>query len=384
MSSLFNVIIAVLGLGFLILVHELGHFMAAKAFGMRVEEFSLGFGRYLVSRRRGETVYGISAVPLGGYVRVTGMHEEDFQARVKAVEDRDKGLPVTDFEARLTGSAALTDEEIVRTPLNRRYYAHPLWQRLIFIVSGVSMNVVAAFFLLLVVGMQGLPEVETVIREVQEGSPAAAAGLQPGDRLVVVGGESVTDWQMVQDTIRAHPNEELALVVERNGTEVALMPTVGEREDGAGQLGVLPEVQTVSPGFVESVRFAADRTLAIFALIFTGLRDMVTGAEPVTGDRGISGPIGIVSVSNEALEQGFFLSLLAFISINLAILNMLPLLPLDGGHLAFGLMEKILGRTISLRTFERVSMVGISLFLLLTLVATGNDIGRLFSGGVLE
>jgi regulator of sigma E protease len=365
-------------LGFLILVHEFGHFIVAKLTGMRVEEFSIGFGRYLVSRRIGETVYGISILPLGGYVRVTGMHEEEFQARVAAVEGR--GEKIKDTEQRLTGATAVSDEEIVATPLHRRYYAKPVWQRIIFIVAGVSMNVVAAFVLLYVVAaLQGYYQPSTTLEEVVEGSPAAEAGLRPGDRLVSVDGAPAAEWPEVQESIRANTGEEIAVVVERDGVRRELPVVVGDRE-GTGYLGIAPAVEHIEPGVVESVGVAFDRTYGLFALTFRALTDMFRGDAPVTGEEGLAGPVGIVSISSEAVRGGYFLSLLAFISVQLAILNMIPLLPLDGGHVLFSLIEKLLGRAVPLRTFESISMVGIALFLLLAIVATSNDFGRLFSG----
>jgi len=374
-----GILISIFGLGFLILAHEFGHFVVAKVTGMRVEEFSIGFGPYLVSRRMGDTIYGISAVPLGGYVRVTGMHEEEFQARVDAVRE-EREHRVRDPESRLTGSSAIADEEVIRTPLNRRYYARPVWQRILFIVAGVSMNMVVAFLLLYVVAFQGYFEASTVIEEVVEGSPAAEAGIRPGDQILSVAGEEVDNWAGAQQTIRLHEGEQVPITIERSGQVQDLQTTLEDR-DGVGFLGVAPETERVEPGIFGAFSFAASRTWDMFTVVFVLIGDMFSGDVPVTGDQGLAGPVGIVSISSEAVSSGIFLSLLAFISVQLAILNMIPLLPLDGGHVLFSLLEKVLGRAVSLRTFERVSMVGITLFLLLFLVATTNDLGRLFGGG---
>ncbi|MBU2603432.1 MAG: M50 family metallopeptidase [Actinobacteria bacterium] len=380
-SSILSVVVAVVGVGFLILAHEFGHFIVAKATGMRVEEFSLGFGRYLWSRRVGETVYGISLVPLGGYVRVTGMHAEEFEERVKAAkESRDAKL--RDPESRMTGRSAISDEEIAATPLERRYYAHPVWQRVVFIVAGVTMNVVVAFFLLFFVGLQGYFEPTTVVDRVEAGSAAADAGVLVGDRFVSIGADTTDEWFSVQQAILSRAGERVDIVVDRAGTHVTLSAEIGLREDGTGVLGVGPVGEKVDPGVLESLAFARDRTGELFAITFSGIGMMFKGEVPVTGSDGLAGPVGIVSISSEAFRSGYFLSLLAFISVQLAILNMLPLLPLDGGHVLFSLIEKGLGRAVSLRTFERVSAVGISLFLLLLIVATGNDIGRLFGGSL--
>jgi len=374
-----SIIVAILGLGFLILVHETGHFMVAKILGIRVEEFSLGFGRYLWSRRWGETVYGVSLLPVGGYVRVTGMHEEEFQARVDAAREA-REYSGRDAESRLTGRSAISDEEVAQTPLDRRYYARPVWQRVVFIMAGVTMNVVAAFVLLYIVALQGYVEPTTSVAEVSAGSAAAAAGMQVDDRVISIAGIPTGDWVSVQAAISSHAGESIPVVVERGGAEMTLTATVGTRPDGSGILGVRPGTETIQPGVIASVGVAASRTRDLFTATFGGIKSMVTGEASVTGPEGLAGPVGIVTISSQAVRGGFFLSLLAFISVQLAILNMIPLLPLDGGHVLFSLVEKITGRRMSLHAFERISVVGISLFLLLAIVATSNDIGRLFSG----
>lgn len=380
MSTVISILIAVVGIGFLILAHEFGHFVVAKATGMRVEEFSIGFGRYLWSRRVGETIYGVSLVPLGGYVRVTGMHEEEFRERVEAAEEGRRAVS-RDPESRLTGSSAISDEEVAATPLERRYYAHPVWQRLLFIVAGVSMNVVVAFVFLIFVGLQGYFEPSMVVDRVEEGSSAAVAGIESGDRLISIAGVEATEWSDVQEAIWTRPGERVSVTVERAGATLQLEAVIGEREDGGGILGVAPGGEMVQPGVLRSTSFAFEQTIELFRMTFSGIKMMFSGDAPVTGSEGLAGPVGIVSISSAAFRGGYFLSFLAFISVQLAILNMLPLLPLDGGHVLFSLIEKVMGRAVSLRTFERVSAVGISLFLLLMIVATGNDIGRLFGGG---
>ena len=360
----------------LIFVHELGHFIVAKLTGMRVEEFSLGFGRYLWSRRIGETVYGISALPIGGYVRVTGMHEEEFAARV--AEGQRRSL---DPETRLTGQPIISAEEIAQTPLNRRYYAKPVWQRIVFIVAGVTMNVVAAFMLLVIVGLQGYKVPTTQIQTVQAGTPAQSAGLQAGDTIVSIDGRPTSSWDEVHAAIVAVPGKTVPIVVERQGTQTTVSATIGSQAQKTGFLGIAPAVETVHPGPLEAIGFAWSRTGEMFTLFFRGISMMVHGTAPVLGSQGLAGPVGIVTLSSEAVQGGYFLSLLAFISVQLALLNMLPLLPLDGGHVLFNVVEKIMGRPISLRTFERISMIGLALFLLLAIVATSNDIGRLLHGG---
>lgn len=377
MDSLVGIIVGILGLGFLILAHELGHFLVAKATGMRVEEFSIGYGRFILSRRIGETVYGISVLPLGGYVRVTGMHEEEFQAREAAVRAR-RVQGMRDPESMIVGRSAITDEEAVATPRERRYYARPLWQRLLFLISGVSMNLLVAFVLLVIVGLQGIFVPTTTVEQVLEKSPAAAAGLRSGDVIVAVDAQEVTSWEEVRTYIRAHPGRTISVVVERQGERVELISTVAE-QDSSGFLGVAPRIEKRPATLGQAMRFGASRTWFLMTLLVREIGKMFTGKSPVTGAEGLAGPLGIIAVSSSAYQQGYFLSLLAFISIQLAVLNMLPLLPLDGGHVAINILQAVTRRRFSLKVFERFSLVGIGLFALLALVATGNDILRIFT-----
>jgi len=391
--SAVGIVVAIVGLGFLILAHEFGHFIVAKATGMRVEEFSIGFGRFLVSKRIGETVYGISAVPLGGYVRVTGMHKEEFEARIAEAREaeaeqnavraaqRDKRLP-QDPEDRLAGKRALSAEEIASTPLARRYYTHPFWHKLLFIIAGVTMNMIVAFLLVWGVGaVRGESISSTVIESVESGTPAAAAGIQVGDRIVSVAGSATATWEDVRTEIITNPGKTVTIVVQRAGSEINLTAEVRKQSDGTGYLGVGPASEHKSLGFFASFGYAGRTTGSMVTLIFKGIGMMFSGKVPVTGSQGLAGPVGIIQLSSEAYAGGYYLMLLALISVNLAILNMLPLLPLDGGHALFSIIERIRGRSLSLRVFERISLIGLAIFVLLFIVATSNDIGRLFSGG---
>jgi len=388
MSSVLGIIVAIVGLGFLILVHEFGHFIVAKATGMRVEEFSLGFGRYLISKRVGETVYGISAIPLGGYVRVTGMHVEEFEARVAEAREQEAEIRAEmarrrpqDPEDRLAGKRALSADEIAATPLKRRYYSHPFWHKLLFIVAGVVMNMIIAFILIWIVGAaQGEGVTTTVVESVQAGTPAAVAGVQPGDRIVSIAGDETDSWEEVRTEILTKPGETVTVVVDRAGVLTELTVVIQEREDGTGFLGISPTGEVRDLGFASGFGYAARTTGSMVVLIFKGIGMMFSGEVSVTGDEGLAGPIGIIDLSMDAVEGGYYLMLLALISINLAILNMLPVLPLDGGHVLWSIIERIRGRSLSLRVFERISMVGLAIFVLLFLVATSNDISRLIPG----
>lgn len=388
-----GVIVGIIGLGFLILVHEFGHFIVAKATGMRVEEFSLGFGPYIFSRRRGETIYGISAIPLGGYVRVTGMHKEEFEQRVaeaKAEEageipDPDERRP-QDPEDRLAGKRALSLQEIAATPLRRRYYSHPLWHKLLFVVAGVIMNVIVAFVFLYVVGVtQGDNWVNTVVKEVTAGSGAAAGGIQPGDRIVSIAGREIAKWDDLKWEILKHKNETVTVQVVRGGELLDLSRVeIREGTDGLAQLGVSStgQVEHKDVGGLGGFAYAGRETANTVVTIFQGIGMMFSRDVPATGSQGLAGPVGIIQLSADVVQGGYapYLWFLALISINLALVNMLPLLPLDGGHFVLSVVDRIRGRITSLRVFERISMVGLALFALLFLVAMYNDVGRIITG----
>ncbi len=155
---------------------------------------------------------------------------------------------------------------------------------------------------------------------------------------------------------------------------------IREQEDGTGYLGVQPTAEHQNLGFFAALRYAAQETANMVKLIFSGLKMMFSGQVPVTGSQGLAGPVGIIQLSSEAFAGGYYLMLLALISVNLAILNMLPVLPLDGGHVLFSIIERIRGRSVSLQVFEQVSMVGLVIFVALFILATSNDIGRIFGG----
>lgn len=410
------VIVGILGLGFLILVHELGHFMVAKATGMRVEEFSIGFGPYLVKRRWGETVYGISAVPLGGYVRVTGMHKEEFEQRLDDLRSQEAeeaalrearaaaaGMSVQpdiadarrdkktrrprDPEDVLAGKRALTSAEVESTPLERRFYSRPLWQKFTFIVAGVAMNVLVAYVMLYGVGVaQGKDVYPSIVGQVSAGSGAAAAGIEPGDEIVSIAGKAISDWDQMAWEVIKHKGEAVEIGLLRDGKTMTVEAEIVENDQGIGKLGVnygggdpVHEAVSWSGGFAYAGNVMGDT----FLKIFQGIGLMFSGDVPATGSQGLTGVVGIVDFSAQAIEGGFgyYVFFLAFISMNLALVNILPILPLDGGHAVMVLVERVRGQTVSLRVFERISMVGLALVAVLFFVAMYNDIGRIVTGG---
>ncbi len=327
------VAIFVLAITFVVMFHEFGHFATAKAFGMKAEKFFLGFGPTLWSFRRGETEYGIKALPIGGFVKIAGMN------RYEPADPADRG---------------------------RLFYEQPAWQRLIVLVAGSATHFVVAFALIFAgLAFLGAPtdELTRRVEQLIVGSPADAAGLEPGDEIVAVDGQPVPDWPVAQEAIRSRGGETVELVVVRDGAERTLTATLdpvnpqGERQ---GYLGVLPEFATQPYSVTEALgeTIAGDtwsfgrvtgQTLAGIASVFTpsalaDFFDSATSTEPRTAEDG--GPISLIGAGQIVNTVGsagdIFTVLLLLASLNIVIgtLNMLPLPPLDGGHVAVLAIEE--------------------------------------------
>jgi regulator of sigma E protease len=344
-----TLLIAILGLALLIFVHELGHFLAAKAFGMRVERFYIGFPPAAVRRQRGETEYGVGLIPLGGFCKISGMMPEE-------------DLP----------------EEVVP----RAYYARPVWQRNITILAGPVMNFVAAFVIVFIFLLaQGVATTTLTVDFVQPDSPAAQAGLQSGDRLVSGDGSGFADWEAATAFFQAHPNENvtLAWVTPDGQARSATVKLVANPDlQGKGMLGVRSRVVNERPGLAEAVSLTATGTYDAFKATFKGLGMLVSGQIDPTGPDGAVGPVGIVKISQDAVRNSYYPMLLAFISINLGIMNLLPILPFDGGHVVLNTAEWLRrGRRVSTKVVQRAVAIGVALLLTLTVYLTWNDIGRL-------
>ena len=407
-----NIAVAIGGLAFLILIHEAGHFFTALAVKMRPRKFYIFFPPALAKWHRNGIEYGIGAIPLGGYVKIPGMHKP-------AAGDLDAHLEPAQKEAPSLGEAAapveqaLTDEryEDARTALAalnakveradlsegaRRaadrgltevddavspeaYWRSPTWKRVAVILAGPATNYVFAVLALTIVFMLGVPTGATrTVEEVATGSPAAAMGLQPGDEIVAVDGAR-GESEDFAEAIRGSGGEQLTLTVERDGSQLQLEGT--PRQDPADdvyRLGFAFGLAYESYGPLESLGRAFDTTWEVTKAIGSSLGRLVTGE----GRDEVASVVGITQVSSESLDVGFryYLEVLAFISLSLALLNLLPLLPLDGGHIAFSIAERIRGRAIPREAYERFSVIGIALVLLLFVIGLTNDIDRLRGG----
>lgn len=353
-------LVGILGLALLITVHEFGHFIAAKAFGMRVEKFYVGFPPAAARHTWGETEYGIGIIPLGGFCKISGMTPE---------------------------------EEVPEGTGDRAYFRKPIWQRNLAILAGPLMNFVAAAVILIVfIGIQGVPSATLAIDEVLADGPAAQAGIQVGDVFVGADGVTFASWDEGSAYFRARPNETIELAYLR-GTDVgAAGETTAEPRTtqvklienpqlpGSGYMGVRAAVVTERLGPLETVWLGITGTRDLIVALFVGLSWLVTGQISATGKDGVAGPIGILNVSRQAVEQNWYPVLLAFLSINLGVINLLPILPFDGGHIAFNLLERVRGKRLDAKVFERIVAVGTLLMIALFVFLSFNDIQRIVGG----
>jgi regulator of sigma E protease len=351
------------GLCFLIVLHEAGHFVAAKATGMRVERFFLFFGPTLWSFKRGETEYGIKAIPLGGYVKITGMTPE---------------------------------EEIPPEVVDRAYYRQPVWKRIVVIGAGPAVNIVLAFVILFGVYLVGVQQVDQKVGEIKPGTPAAKV-LRPGDEIVAVDGHRYPGLsqedrlvkfgkqvaghecagKQVDGCVAATP---VQIEVRRNGVTrtISARPEYS-KENGRALIGFSYGSEAVSFGASaaashawDSMWMVASGTAHVFAHIFEAKQR-----------KQISGIVGTSDVAHQAIDTGATqaLLLLALVSLSLGLVNLLPILPLDGGHIFWSVIEKLRGEPVSLRVMERASIIGFALVAMLFFIGLSNDIGRITGEG---
>jgi regulator of sigma E protease len=406
-----SLLIAILGLAFLILVHEAGHFFASRAVGLRPRRFYVGFPPAIAKTTRNGIEYGVGAIPLGGFVSIPGMHRpipHDAERRFgQAVEEAptlagpvDRVKRALDRDDLEGGEYALDDlEDALRTVTLSSsahasvdkglselrdalgpdaYWKAPTWKRLVAIGAGPAANilltVVVFTALFMTVAGEATRTVATVAPEIEAGvqSPADAIGLRAGDRIVAIDGEPVAADE-IADTISASAGQELTLTVVREGEEVQLGPIAPVLVDDRYRLGFGLEGKGL--GFVPAVGQAIEVTGLVAKEIVKSLGRLVTG----DGRDEVSSPIGITQASSDAVERGAesYLWVLGLISLSLALLNLLPLLPLDGGHILFTLIEGARGKFLQREIYERVSMVGLAVVLLLFFVGLSNDIGKL-------
>ncbi len=404
-----NIFVAIGGLAFLILIHEAGHFFTALAVKMRPRRFYIFFPPAIVKWQRKGIEYGIGAIPLGGYVKIPGMHkpagadlegqfgpaideapwlaahlepvataldEERLQDARTGLGDLRAAIERSDLSdpARKSAERGLTDTD--DAVADDAYWRAPVWKRVTVIAAGPLTNLVFAIVLLAIVFMLGVPsKVDRTIATVDPGTPAAEI-VRAGDTIAAINGQPV-EGDQISEQIRASNGEPVSLTVERGGKEV----TVQARPrliEGAYRLGFTLGVIYESYGPWDALKLAGERTWEATSAIGASLGRIVTGE----GRKDVASPVGIVQASSETLEAGFreYLGILALISLSLALLNLLPLLPLDGGHIAFSLAEGVRGRAIPRAAYERASAIGILIVLFLFFIGLTNDVNRIRGG----
>jgi regulator of sigma E protease len=398
-------VIAIAGLAALILLHEAGHFFVALAVGMRPRKFYVFFPPALAKIKRRGIEYGVGAIPLGGYVKIPGMHrpapsdvdmyfgpaiserpqlfsatsglrrtieDDEFAAAGSDLDRVEELLPHADLSPRARRLAERGLTELRDGAGTDAYWRQKTWKRVAVIFAGPATNFLVAVALFTVVFAMGYGPGQsgTTVLLVQKNEPAARGGLQIGDTIKAIDGQPVAS----SDDVRAHVGEApLTVTVERGGRERQIGPITPRRTPDGYRIGVaLGKKTSVGTGVVESVKLTGDYVrgvVHVFSHRFTS-----------EGRKQLSGPVGIVKASSEAYTSGgtpAYLLILGLISLSLAVLNMLPLLPLDGGHILFSLIERIRGRAVGREVYERVSAIGIAFGAIFFFLALSNDIGRL-------
>jgi regulator of sigma E protease len=349
---------AILVFAFLIFFHELGHFLFAKLFGVFVQKFSLGFGPVLISKKIGETEYALSAIPLGGYVKMYGENPDE--------------------------------EDLVEENLKHRAFSHkPLIQKTLIVFAGPLFNFILAVVLFSFIYMVGFPHLLSTVGNVQKDMPAYSAGIKSGDKIIKINDKPIKYWDDLSKYIKKHPDRVLTFEIERNNEiiTVSVKPKITESSNIFGEkikvglIGISPkgDVISVSYGFFESLNKGMIKTYEMSKLMIVGIVKMIQRVIPANN---IGGPIMIFQLAKTTADQGILslLHFMAFISINLAILNLLPIPVLDGGHLFFYLIEAIRRKPVSAAFREKAQMVGIALILMLMFFAFYNDIMRIVKG----
>lgn len=328
--------------GIIVFIHEFGHFITAKASGMRVDEFAIGFGPAIAKKRKGETLYSIRAIPLGGYNKIAGMDPEE---------------PLDD-----------------RSFLNK-----PVWKRFIVIAAGAVFNFLLAiviFFMIYAVNGIQTPSMEPVVGNMMSNSPAMTAHMTVNDRIVSINGKPVNEWTDISKSLQGTANTLVPIVVNRDGVnqELTVIPeAVGN--DGRAVIGINPVMNSMPLNVAEAVVQSLHTTGFVLVSMVDGIWSMITGHTNAE----LAGPIGVAQMAGQVAESGFanLLQFTALLSLNLGVINLLPIPALDGGHLIVLIIEGITRRRLPAKALQYIQMAGIVILLALFVYATTHDISRL-------
>ena len=328
--------------GILVTVHEFGHFITAKLTGMKVEEFSIGFGPKIYQQQEGETLYSLRMLPLGGYNKIAGMDPED-------PDDPERG-----------------------------FNSKPVASRMLVILAGSLMNfllpVLIFFGIFLAFGME-VPENKPVLGQIIEGYPAEQSGLKEGDRILSINGKPVAEWLDIRNNIAEAGTKPVPFEIQRNNKTLTIMVTPGVNpETGKPFIGVVSSLKKVELSPVQAAVASITATKNIIKNMYASLYHMVTGKTKAE----FSGPVGVAKMAGEVAHKGFdrLMQFTAMLSLNLAIINLLPLPALDGGHFLILLMEAVTGHKLGKAAMQNIQKVGVAMILALTVFATFKDLTR--------
>ena len=401
-----EIIFTILILGIIVFLHELGHFATAKYFGMPVSEFAIGMGPRIFSVRKGETVYSIRALPLGGFVNIEGMQPEKFDLEGFKKEKADKIIEELKREQRIKGiknkTEGIGDEEFVNEVSRRLdkviekevkkqeniqkngFFTKSPFSRFVVLIAGVMMNFISAlialFVLLSITGIMPIKYTAPVVGEIQVNSRAKEK-LQINDRILAVNGENVSNWVEMSEKVakisKNYKNEDVSLKILRNNKEITenvKLTYYGEAKANLLGIQVLPQKTTVGERIKMSFIMFGD----YFKLTLDGVRMLVTGKVAM---KEMTGPVGLPKIIGQAYGQGGFFALLGIfilISINIGIMNLLPIPALDGGRLIFVIPE-FFGIKVNKKIEERIHMIGMIFLLVLMLVIVFFDVTKYFN-----
>lgn len=350
-----SLFLALLALSFLIFFHELGHFLAARFFGVKVEVFSIGFGKKLIKKTYGNTEYALSLIPLGGYIKMKGYYRDD------SLEQDEQ-----------------SDSYSSKTPL----------QRIVILLAGPFFNLFLPLLIYFGVFYGQKDVLLPVVGEIQRDMPAFRSGLQTGDVIQAVNGKRVIAWNDVAEKILKSDSKVLLSVLrEGEKFDVEILPKSLDRQDIFGQIkkvfviGIKPmgEIGSVHYGLLDAFVLAIKQTFKSAMLILEGVQKLLLGIVPTSE---VGGVISIVQVMDKAHENGIFqfLALVALISVNLGVLNLLPIPALDGGHIILNLYELFFKKPLNPNALHYLTILGWSILLGLMLLGFYNDINRIFKG----
>ena len=350
----FYFLVTVLAISFLIFFHELGHFLAARTLGVKVNTFSIGFGEKIYTKNVGGTDYCLSAIPLGGYVQLKGQDDTDPKAK--------------NYD---------TDSYNVLSPIKRIY----------ILFAGPFFNFILAFFIYILLGSIGVERLAPSIGHIAEDSAAASAGLAKNDKILAINGVKINEWDEISKNVKLEPS---TILIDRNGSQMTinLTPKIGETVNLFNEkvqrplIGISPNGEVIKIYYtgLAGINFAFSETIEASKLIFKSFTKLVSGTVPL---KEVGGIVQIADVTSKAakISLGVLLTIVALISVNLGVLNLFPIPALDGGHILFNIYELTFRREINERVLVALTYCGWALLLGIMVLATFNDIMRL-SGGL--